>query len=150
MSLHRQPDWRMEAEGWGGRTWRAQTKSIQPWFPGHGGKTLVPKTFCYPTQFHQKEDNFFSTKQCFPLKMGCSEPSSNKNEGEFNLVLIFLDSSAMWQEGRGISLEERAMRQVGTVATSQDQLPEGILHEVVGIMVASGVFGQVTGQDEAI
>ena len=42
------------------------------------------------------------------------------------------------------------MRQVPTWASSQDQLPEGILYEVVGLMVTSEAFGQVTGQYGAI
>lgn len=36
------------------------------------------------------------------------------------------------------------------MASSQDQLPEGILYEVVGITVTSEAFGQVTGQYGAI
>lgn len=36
------------------------------------------------------------------------------------------------------------------MASGQDQLPEGFLYEVVGLMVTSEAFGQVAGQYGAI
>lgn len=36
------------------------------------------------------------------------------------------------------------------MASSQDQVPEGFLYEVVGLVVTSEAFGQVTGQYGAI
>lgn len=36
------------------------------------------------------------------------------------------------------------------MARSQDQLPEGFLYEVLGLMVTSEAFGQVAGQYGAI